>query len=230
MIAWTLNIKNKGGIKKMNRKTLAGLLLGGVVGAAIGAAVNKTKKTKKIPLLTTRQIAIAATLGGLCFAWRALGLVIPMPVPGFVIDIREAIYVFTAFVYGPIVSIIISIMGGLPTPFPPMVWIGNAIAAPIMAYMWKNMGLWKVSSWKVKIPLIYGAYFVFFCIFITVLMYCAANIMGYWPFWPTYVFAWTSGAVLIWIAVQGALLAILIRAISPGGKTPKPDWIWPGGR
>lgn len=31
------------------------------------------------PVLSTRQIAAAATLGGLCFAWRALGLVIPMP-------------------------------------------------------------------------------------------------------------------------------------------------------
>lgn len=214
----------------MSKKTLVGLLLGGVVGAAIGAAVDKNKNsTKKRPLLTTRQIAIAATLGGLCFAWRALGLVIPMPVPGFVIDIREAIYVFTAFAYGPIVSFIISIMGGLPTPFPPMVWLGNGIAAPIMAFIWKNLKLWK-ASWKVKIPAIYAVYSIFFTIFLTVLMYMAANVMGYWPFWPTYVFAWTSGACLIWIGVQATLVVVLVRAISPGGKTPEPNWRWPGGR
>lgn len=214
----------------MSKRAWIGLLLGGAVGAGIGAAADEQKGgTKKRALLTTRQIAVAATLGGLCFAWRALGLVIPMPVPGFVLDIREAVYVFSAFMYGPIVSFIIGIMGGLPTPFPPMVWIGNLLGATLMAFVWKNLGLWK-APWKVKIPLIYAAYTVYFVIFLTVLMYMAANIMGYWPFWPTYVFAWTSGTSFIWIGVQSTLVVVLVRAVSPGGKTPKPDWIWPGER
>jgi len=212
----------------MSRRAWIGLLLGGLAGAGVGAATEEEKgEKKKRALLTTRQIAIAATLGGLCFAWRALGLVIPMPVPGFVLDIREAIYVFSAFVYGPIVSIIIGIMGGLPTPFPPMVWLGNLLGATLMAFTWKNLRLWK-APWKFKIPLIYAAYTVYFVIFFTVLMYMAANVMGYWPFWPTYVFAWSSGTVFIWIGVQSTLVVVLVRAVSAGGKTPKPDWIWPG--
>lgn len=184
---------------------------------------------QKQPMLTTRQIAMAATLGGLCFAWRALGLVIPMPVPGYVIDIREPIYIFSAFTYGPVVSVIISILGGLPTPFPPSVWLGNLIGAPLVAYVWSNLGLWK-ASWRVKIPLVYVVYAGWMLIFLTVLMWCSANIMHYWPFWPTYVFALTGGPFLIWWLAGATMVVVLLRAASPGGVARKPDWQWPFAR
>jgi hypothetical protein len=180
----------------------------------------------KKPLLTTRQIAMAATLGGLCFAWRALGLVIPMPVPGYVIDIREPIYLFSAFMYGPVVSVIVSILGGLPTPFPPSVWIGNLIGAPLAAYAWKNLRLWK-APWKVKVPLVYVVYALWMIIFLFSLMWCSANIMHYWPFWPTFVFALTGGPFLIWWLAGATMVLVLLRASSPDGITREPDWTWP---
>ncbi|MFX1300854.1 MAG: hypothetical protein ACFFDE_07915, partial [Promethearchaeota archaeon] len=48
------------------------------------------------PLLTSRQVAMIAAFGGLGFAWRALGLVIPL-YPPYVLDIRESINVIAAF-------------------------------------------------------------------------------------------------------------------------------------
>ncbi len=190
---------------------------------------NAAVPSVRQPVLTTRQIATAATLGGLCFAWRALGLVIPMPVPGYVIDIREPIYFFSACTHGPVVSIIIALLGGLPTPFPPSIWIGNLVSAPLVAYAWKNLGVWKMP-WRLKVPVIYGLYAGWMMVFLTVLMWCSANIMHYWPFWPTYVFAITGGPFVIWWLAGATMVVVLLRAASPSGTAHKPDWIWPFSR
>lgn len=69
------------------------------------------------PLLSSRQIGMIAAFGGLGFAWRALGLVIPL-VPPYLLDIRETINVIAAFAGGPFVAIGVGILIGLPSSVP----------------------------------------------------------------------------------------------------------------
>jgi len=75
------------------------------------------KESYRRPLLTSRQVAMIAAFGGLGFAWRALGLVIPL-YPPYVLDIRESINVIAAFAGGPWVAVGVGILIGLPSSVP----------------------------------------------------------------------------------------------------------------
>lgn len=79
--------------------------------------IKITEEEYRRPLLTSRQVGMIAAFGGLGFAWRALGLVIPL-FPPYVLDIRETINVIAAFAGGPYVALGVGILIGLPSSVP----------------------------------------------------------------------------------------------------------------
>ena len=76
-----------------------------------------SQEKPKPPLLTSRQLASAAVFGGLGFATRALGLVIPI-VPPLIFDLRAVFWILGVAGSGPIGAIIVGLLIGLPSAFP----------------------------------------------------------------------------------------------------------------
>jgi hypothetical protein len=67
--------------------------------------------------LTSRQLASAAVFGGLGFATRALGLIVPI-VPPLIFDLRAVFWILGVAGSGPIGAIIVGLLIGLPSAFP----------------------------------------------------------------------------------------------------------------
>ena len=82
--------------------------------------VGKTgifKEKKDLWKFTSTEVGIAAAFGGLGFAGRVLGLVIPIAA-GFMIDMRDISNIIVPTLGGPLAGIIVGILSGIPSSLP----------------------------------------------------------------------------------------------------------------
>lgn len=70
--------------------------------------------SERRPLLTSQQIGLAAAFGGAGFAFRALGLAIPL-VPPLVMDPGALMPILAGMAGGPIVGAIVGVARGIPS-------------------------------------------------------------------------------------------------------------------
>jgi hypothetical protein len=98
------------------------------------------------PLLTSKQLAVAAVFGGLSFAWRAMGLVIPI-VPPFVFDLRGVFSIIGAMASGPYGAFMIAILGGIPSGFPLPDFLGQAWRLVMFTFFYKKTYYFK-APWN----------------------------------------------------------------------------------
>ncbi len=180
--------------------------------------VGEEPKVKR-PLMTSRQIGMAASVGGLCFAWRALGLLIPTPVPGMWLDVRAALYPYVSAVGGPIVSLIVHILGQAPTPVffvsVPGLWAANGL---IFAFMYKNLGIYKINRK-------YRWIFVFIAFAISYLVYTSwlsvsMNLVTGTPLYQHWILNMTLYYPVA-VLYNGIILNVLLT-VTPS----EPRWRW----
>lgn len=178
----------------------------------------------KRPLLTARQVGMIATFGGLGFAWRALGLVIPL-FPPYLLDIRETINVIAAFAGGPWVSVGVGILIGLPSSVPfldtwyyPMIGILLCIFAK---HIFNNKDKWG------------GAYAFLIILIVLIPIQALGNtlfnlglaLVGLVSFWPEMV-ATFLGVYPLYVAQEVIPLWIILKLFP---DFMKPTWRWRGG-
>ncbi len=176
------------------------------------------------PLLSSRQVGMIAAFGGLGFAWRALGLVIPL-VPPYLLDIRETILVISAFAGGPYVAIGVGILIGLPSSVPyadvvyyPMIGILLSI---FTKYVWRTR-----EEWNTLRPLVVLAIVLLPIQLLGNIYFNAAiHITGVASFWPEMTA--TVGSVLWLYWAQEFIPLWLCIRIFP--EFMKPIWSWRGG-
>jgi hypothetical protein len=60
-----------------------------------------TEKPKRIPFMSTRQVALTAVIGGIAFLCESIGLWAPTPWPGGTINIGGFAITLAAMVAGP---------------------------------------------------------------------------------------------------------------------------------
>ncbi|MFQ6126297.1 MAG: hypothetical protein ACE5R6_17065 [Candidatus Heimdallarchaeota archaeon] len=176
------------------------------------------------PWLTSRQVGMIAAFGGLGFAWRALGLVIPL-VPPFLLDIRETINVIAAFAGGPFVAIGVGILVGLPSAVPyadvvyyPMIGISLSL---FTKYVWRIREDWgKLKALIVLAIVLLPIEFIWITVFIGEMA-----VMGVVSFWPE--FYATMGVTFILYWVQEFLPLWICIYLFPDFM--KPTWSWRGG-
>jgi len=186
--------------------------------------VTQAKSARK-PLLTARQVGMVAALGGLGFAWRALGLVLPLP-GAYVFDIRQPLMPIIGFAGGPFVAIAAGILYGLPSGLPMVdLWyypLLGLIVAACAKWVWRHRG-----------PLGYVVLALVIA-FATSLVNLLTNIelsteygLGFVAFMPenftTFVI---PGANWIYIVAQLATIFVLIK-LFPDFMVPR--WLWKGG-
>ena len=182
-------------------------------------------KARRRPLLSARQVGMIAALGGLGFAWRALGLVLPLP-GTYVLDIRQALGPVVAFAGGPYVAITVGILYGLPSGLPMVdLWyysLMGLIVAVSAKWVWRHKG----PVGYVVLALVIA--------FATSLVNLLTNIvlsteygLGFVAFWPvnftTFVL---PGANTIYIVAQLMTIFVLIK-LFPDYMNPR--WLWRGG-
>jgi hypothetical protein len=91
------------------------------------------------PLLSARQIGIAAAFGGVALALVLAGVTIPIPGTPVVTDPREIFTTIGASLTGPIGGIVIGILAGIAEPGIPLAsLLAHIIGGIFSGYMYKN--------------------------------------------------------------------------------------------
>jgi len=126
------------------------------------------KKEDAYPLwgFGSREIGITAAFGGLAFAMRALGIVIPV---GAVINIdpRDLLWILGSALGGPISGLVIGILCGIPSGLPVGDIVHYALVGFLIGLAFRTIGrAWYYAAlailllvWDAIVSLIYGPIF-----------------------------------------------------------------------
>jgi len=121
--------------------------------------------SERKPLLTARQVGVAAAFGGIALALVLAGVTIPIPGTPVVTDPREIFTTIGASLTGPIGGIVIGILAGIAEPGIPLAsLLAHIIGGIYSGYVYKNF-VWKSNEnrvvylvkWAVQVL---GYYFV----------------------------------------------------------------------
>ncbi len=176
-------------------------------------------------LITSRQVGLAAALGGLAFAWRALGLNIPW-VPPFVVDLGHTIVLLGSFAGGPYVTAAIAILIGIPSWD---TWID------MLGYFITGLGLCFLAKtiWKHRNS--FGGHLLIWLYSATASYIVAPaywllmfdNVLHLIPFKATLLVVWSpAGDALPYTLLKAIPLSI---ALVSAPHYMEPRWKWRGG-
>jgi hypothetical protein len=175
------------------------------------------------PLITSRQMGLAAAFGAAAFAFRALGIAIPM-VPPLVIGPGALMPCLAGMAGGPIVGIIVGIARGIPSGLPQVDLILQPVKGIYWAFVYKYLIL-KIEDVK-KRWVIFWIVTWLLQFFIEAPLFIFANsLLGFYPFYPTYpiVFGWYYTLYGIFqIVIFSAVIAALPDIF--GWKEGKAPW------
>jgi LytS/YehU family sensor histidine kinase len=102
-------------------------------------------ETSRKPILTARQVGVAAAFGGVALALVLAGVTIPIPGTPVVTDPREIFTTTGASLTGPIGGIVIGILAGIAEPGIPLAGLLAHIVGGIF-----NGFVYKHLSWRFR--------------------------------------------------------------------------------
>jgi len=188
----------------------------------MGSKAEETKAVKK-PLMTSRQIGLAAAFGAAAFAFRASGLVITLA-PPLVIDLGALMPCLAGMAGGPIVGIIAGIARGIPSGLPQVDLILQPVKGIYWAYVYKYVIL-RIKDVKLRWPLFWIITWLL-CFFVESPLFVFANsLLGFYPFFPTWPFTlgWYSALYGIYEAVIFSAIIAALPSVF-GWKEGKAPW------
>jgi len=105
---------------------------------------NRVESTKK-PLLTARQVGVAAAFGGVALALVLAGVTIPIPGTPVVTDPREIFTTIGASLSGPLGGIVVGLLAGIAEPGIPLASLFAHVVGGVL-----NGLVYKNFSWRFK--------------------------------------------------------------------------------
>ena len=175
---------------------------------------------RKKPILTSNQIGLAAAFGGAAFAFRALGIAVPM-VPPLTMDPGALMPCLAGMCGGPVVGVIVGIARGIPSGTPAVDLWAQPIKGIYWYFVWKQ--IIKIENEK-KRWVVFAVTTFLLQFFVEQVMFTAGNayILGLYDFYPTW--PWTLGWYsVVYSVFQFVVFAAVIKAFPGmfGWKTSK---------
>lgn len=186
-------------------------------------STNDDMETRR-PILNSQQIGLAAAFGGAGFAFRALGLAIPV-VPPLVIDPGALMPILAGMAGGPIVGALVGLARGIPSGTPIIDLWAQPLKGIYWAYAWKHIIL-KVKDEKKRWRIFALATFLLqFFVESPIFTAGHAFILKLYPFYPTWPFTlgWYD---IIYSIFEYVVFAAVIKAFPGifGWNTGKAQW------
>jgi hypothetical protein len=123
--------------------------------------MSETTAAPRRPLLSARQIGIAAAFGGVALAIVLAGLTIPIPGSQVVTDPREIFTTTGAALTGPVGGIVIGILAGIAEPGIPLAsLLAHIVGAIYMGFAYRVVynrlsGNIRLAGWAVLVVIYY---------------------------------------------------------------------------
>ena len=175
------------------------------------------------PFMTSRQMGLAAAFGAAAFAFRALGIAIPM-FPPLVLGPGALMPCLAGMAGGPIVGIIVGIARGIPSGLPHVDLILQPFKGIYWAFVYKFFVL-RIKDEKTRWPVFWAVTWLLSFFLEAILFTLALALLGFYPFYPTWPITqgWYYTLYGIWqIVIFSAVIAALPEVF--GWKEGKAPW------
>jgi hypothetical protein len=140
---------------------------------------NQVESTKK-PLLSARQVGMAAAFGGAALALVLAGITIPIPGTPVVTDPRELFTTIGASLTGPIGGVVVGLLAGIAEPGIPLASIlAHVVGGVFNGFVYKNAS-WKFKDNKVVSLALWAAQVLGYYILVVVPLF-VVGLMAFYP-------------------------------------------------
>ena len=141
---------------------------------------NNLVESERKPVLTARQVGVAAAFGGAALALVLAGVTIPVPGTPVVTDPREVFTTIGASLTGPVGGVVIGLLAGIAEPGIPLAsLLAHVIGGVFSGLVYKNFS-WRFHNNKV-VSLVAWAAQVLLYYFLVVVPLFSAGIFLFYP-------------------------------------------------
>ncbi len=128
---------------------------------------NLVESTRK-PVLTARQVGVAAAFGGAALALVLAGVTIPIPGTPVVTDPREIFTTIGASLTGPVGGIVIGLLAGIAEPGIPLAsllahlvgGVFNGLVYKHFSWRFHNNKVASLAAWALQVVLYYVVFVI----------------------------------------------------------------------
>lgn len=180
---------------------------------------------KRQPLLTTRQISIAAILGGLSLVTEAFGLTLPGYLPGVNFNLVGTYLTVATMAAGPLGGIIVTILDSFTSSVGfyglPFYWPHVFLLALFYKriYAMSNIVLKVVAFWVVTAIALFFQYWGWFFLYVYVFKF-------YNSIWPLAIYNFVAPGYPYWVFLGVyALIPTVVLVTAP--NFVRPTWNFP---
>jgi hypothetical protein len=143
-------------------------------------SVNSRVESERRPILSARQVGVAAAFGGAALAVVLAGLTIPIPGTPVVTDPREIFTTIGASLTGPIGGIVIGILAGIAEPGIPLAsLLAHIVGGIYNGFVYKNLS-WRSNESKGKSLVLWALQVIGYYVLIVVPLF-VTGIMLFYP-------------------------------------------------
>jgi hypothetical protein len=136
-------------------------------------------ESERKPLLSARQVGVAAAFGGAALALVLAGVTIPIPGTPVVTDPREIFTTTGASLTGPLGGIVIGILAGIAEPGIPLAsLLAHIVGGIYNGYVYKNVS-WRFRENKVVSLILWAAQVLGYYILVVVPLFVIGLVIFY---------------------------------------------------
>ena len=125
-------------------------------------------ESSKKPLLSARQVGVAAAFGGAALALVLAGVTIPIPGTPVVTDPREIFTTIGASLTGPIGGVVVGLLAGIAEPGIPLAsllahivgGVFNGFAYKNFSWRFKDNKVLSLAAWVLQVVLYYTVFVI----------------------------------------------------------------------
>jgi LytS/YehU family sensor histidine kinase len=141
--------------------------------------VENLVEEQRKPILTARQVGVAAAFGGAALALVLAGVTIPIPGTPVVTDPREIFTTIGASLTGPIGGIVIGLLAGIAEPGIPLAsLLAHIVGGIFNGLVYKNLS-WRLKDNKVLSLVTWALQVILYYVIIVVPLFVVGLVVFY---------------------------------------------------